>query len=272
MIRALLFAAVLAILVTAAVVLVTAGRPHVRRVSTEATRGLAGLAIFAISLAVVLAFTAGDLWPLTPLVLWVAAFIAVRERAIRRVEQERSRRRQRVDSFGAHGVELMDRADAAVGRITTSEAATEGWLGDLDFSPDIAMIADTLEKITALRATASELAAITTSTPEDMRQLHESRSAVARLEESVAARVQALEDCAAQTKRIDQMLQRQRDELRIAQHRDDVRGRLDALLRDDDDTPLPSEATDAVTARVSAFHELKGVVDAQRRRGPDGEV
>jgi hypothetical protein len=271
MIRALLLAAVLAVLVTAAVVLVTGGRPRVRRISTKASRGLAGLAILAISLAVVLAFTAGDLWPSTPLVLWVAAFLAVRERATRRVEQERRRRRQRLESFGEHGVELMDRADAAVGRITTSEAATEGWLGDLDFSPDIAMIADTLEKITALRATASELAAITTSTPDDMRQLRESRSAVARFEQSVAARVQALENCAAQTKRIDQMLQRQRDEVRITQQRDEVRGRLDALLRDDDAAP-PSEATDAVTARISAFHELTDVLDAQRRRGPAGEV
>ena len=146
--------------------------------------------MLAVGVAVVLGFSAGDAWPLLPIAIWIAIYLALREWARTRPQRERAKaqqkvqaKRRRVDEFGADGVELMDRADAAVRRIMSSEAATQGWLGELDFTGDVSMIADTLRKVTALRTAAAEWAAIPNATADDDRMLRDAQRAAAKLEQ-----------------------------------------------------------------------------------------
>lgn len=229
--------------------------------------------MLALGVAVVLGFSTGDAWPLLPFAIWIAIYLVLRERARTRPQRERAKaqqkrqaERQRVDEFGADGVELMDRADAAVRRIVSSEAATQGWLGELDFTADVSMIADTLRKVTALRTAAAVWAAIPNATADDERMHREAQRAAAQLEAAVAERVKVLHDCSLQAERVDQTLHRQREQAAITQQRDDIRGRLSAMIDGVEMTPngAPSESTDAVQARVAAFLELKGIIEEQR--------
>ena len=181
MLRAIPLLVVLLVLATAVVLLIApAQQPrserHSRRPSGSASTGLVVLGMLAVGVAVVLGFSAGDAWPLLPIAVWIAIYLALREWARTRPQRERAKaqqtaqaKRRRVDEFGADGVQLMDRADAAVRRIMSSEAATQGWLGELDFTGDVSMIADTLRKVTALRTAAAEWAAIPNATADDDR-------------------------------------------------------------------------------------------------------
>ncbi len=194
MLRAIPLLVVLLVLVTAVVLVMTpAQQPlserHSRRPSGSASTGLVVLGMLAVGVAVVLGFSAGDAWPLLPIAVWIAIYLALREWARTRPQRERAKaqqtaqaKRRRVDEFGADGVQLMDRADAAVRRIMSSEAATQGWLGELDFTGDVSMIADTLRKVTALRTAAAEWAAIPNATADDDRMLRDAQRAATKLE------------------------------------------------------------------------------------------
>lgn len=260
MIRAILVVLLLALLVTVVVLVATCGRPpHAEqppaRLSGSATTVLTVLAMLAVGLAIVLAITAGDVWPLLPVAIWIAIYLVVRQRAEPRAHREQ----QRVEEFDADGVELMERADAAVERIMSSDAATQGWLGDLDFTTDLATIADTLREVTTLRRTAAEWAAIPDATTDDDRMLRDAQHAAAKLKAVAAERVKVLDDCASQAECVDHALHRQREQAAVRQQRDDVGSRLNAMIDGIEMTPTgpSSESTDAVTARVAAFLELR---------------
>ena len=279
MLRAILLLVVLLVLAAAVLLVITpAQQPrserHNPRPSGSTSTGLVVLGMLAVGVAVVLGFSAGDVWPLLPIAIWIAIYLALRERARTRPQRERAKaqqqkqaERRRVDEFGADGVQLMDRADAAVRRIMSSEAATQGWLGELDFTADVSMIADTLRKVTALRTAAAEWAAIPNATADDDRMLRDAQRAAAKLEAAAAERVKVLHDCALQAERVDQTLHHQREQAAITQQRDDVRSRLDAMIDGVERTPSgpSSDSTDAVKARVAAFLELKEIIEEQRR-------
>ena len=279
MLRTIPLLVVLLVLVAAVVlVMAPAQQPrsegHNRRPSGSARTGLVVLGMLAVGVAVVLGFSAGDAWPLLPIAIWIAIYLALREWARTRPERERAKAQQtaqakqrRVDEFGADGVQLMDRADAAVRRIMSSEAATQGWLGELDFTGDVSMIADTLRKVTALRTAAVEWAAIPNATADDDRMLRDAQRAATKLETAAAERVKVLHDCSLQAERVDQTLHQQREQAAITEQRDDVRSRLDAMIDGVEMTPSgpSSDSTDAVKARVAAFLELKEMIEEQRR-------
>ena len=192
MLRAIPLLLVLLVLAAAVALVITpAQQPrserHNRRPSGSASTGLVLLGMLAVGVAVALGFGAGDAWPLLPIAIWIAIYLALREWARTRPQRERAKaqqkmqaKRRRVDEFGADGVQLMDRADAAVRRIMSSEAATQGWLGELDFTGDVSMIADTLRKVTALRTAAAEWAAIPNATADDDRMLRDAQRAAAK--------------------------------------------------------------------------------------------
>ena len=279
MLRAIPLLLVLLVLAAAVALVITpAQQPrserHNRRPSGSASTGLVVLGMLAVGVAVALGFGAGDAWPLLPIAIWIAIYLALREWARTRPQRERAKaqqkmqaKRRRVDEFGADGVQLMDRADAAVRRIMSSEAATQGWLGELDFTGDVSMIADTLRKVTALRTAAAEWAAIPNATADDDRMLRDAQRAAAKLETAAAERVKVLHDCSLQAEQVDQTLHQQREQAAITQQRDDVRSRLDAMINGVERTPSgpSSDSTDAVKARVAAFLELKGIIEEQRR-------
>ena len=279
MLRAIPLLVVLLVVAAAVVLLITpAQQPrserHNRRPSGSASTGLVVLGMLAVGVAVALGFGAGDAWPLLPIAIWIAIYLALREWARTRPQRERAKaqqkmqaKRRRVDEFGADGVELMDRADAAVRRIMSSEAATQGWLGELDFTGDVSMIADTLRKVTALRTAAAEWAAIPNATADDDRMLRDAQRAAAKLKTAAAERVKVLHDCSLQAEQVDQSLHQQREQAAITEQRDDVRSRLDAMINGVERTASgpSSDSTDAVKARVAAFLELKGIIEEQRR-------
>ena len=216
MLRAIPLLVVLLVLAAAVVLVITpAQQPrserHNRRPSGSASTGLVVLGMLAVGVAVALGFGAGDAWPLLPIAIWIAIYLALREWARTRPQRERAKaqqkmqaKRRRVDEFGADGVQLMDRADAAVRRIMSSEAATQGWLGELDFTGDVSMIADTLRKVTALRTAAAEWAAIPNATADDDRMLRDAQRAAAKLKTAAAERVKVLHDCSLQAEQVDQ--------------------------------------------------------------------
>ena len=279
MLRAIPLLVVLLVVAAAVVLVITpAQQPrserHNRRPSGSASTGLVVLGMLAVGVAVALGFGAGDAWPLLPIAIWIAIYLALREWARTRPQRERAKaqqktqaKRRRVDEFGADGVELMDRADAAVRRMMSSEAATQGWLGELDFTGDVSMIADTLRKVTALRTAAAEWAAIPNATADDDRMLRDAQRAAAKLKTAAAERVKVLHDCSLQAEQVDQSLRQQREQAAITQQRDDVRSRLDAMINGVERTASgpSSDSTDAVKARVAAFLELKGIIEEQRR-------
>ena len=279
MLRAIPLLVVLLVLAAAVVLVTTPARQprsenHDRRPSGSVSTALVVLGMLAVGVAVVLGFSAGDAWPLLPIAIWIAIYLALRERARTRPHRERAKaqqktqaKRRRVDEFGADGVQLVDRADAAVRRIMSSEAATQGWLGELDFTGDVSMIANTLRKVTALRTAAAEWAAIPNATADDDRILRDAQRAATKLEAAVAERVKILHDCSLQAERVDQTLHQQREQAAITEQRDDVRSRLDVMINGVEMTPSSpsSDSTDAVKARVAAFLELKGIIEEHRR-------
>ena len=52
----------------------------------------------------------------------------------------------------------------------------------------------------------------------------------------------------------------------MARRREDLRGRLGPILYGSQQMPIegPSESADVVTARATAFHELKALIDKHR--------
>ncbi|MGV0838466.1 hypothetical protein [Mycolicibacterium thermoresistibile] len=280
MIRLALLAVILLVLVTA-VVLVTRGGPHDaptdRHLSEAATTTLVVLGMLAIGVAITLGFTVGDGWPLLPIGAWAGAYLAVRahdrnrpQRERAKLEQRRDAARRRLDEFGADGAAMLDEAEAAIARINGTRAATQGWLGQPDFTADVEMIADSLRKITALRSASDEWAALPNPTDEDRAQITDAQRTIGEIKAAVANRLQILQDCADQAEEVDRALEQQHGQHVLAQRRDDLRGRLSALLTGASMTPPPepSEATDLVRSRVAAFHELEATIERHRRPGP----
>lgn len=279
MIRLALLSVILLVLVTA-VILVTRGGPDDaptdRYLSEGATTTLVVLGMLAIGVAITLGFTVGDAWPLLPIGAWAGAYLAVRahdrnrpQRERAKLEQRRDAARRRLDEFGADGAALLDEAEAAIARINGTRAATQGWLGRPDFTADVDMIAGSLRKITALRSASDEWAALPNPTAEDRAQIDDAQLAIGKLKAAVAERISILHDCADQAEEVDRALEQQHEHHVIEQRRDDLRGRLSALLTG---TAMaspaePSEATDLVRSRVAAFHELEATIERHRRPG-----
>ncbi|VAZ60122.1 hypothetical protein LAUMK22_01928 [Mycobacterium kansasii] len=243
-------------------------------------------------MALVLFAVHGDGWWLIPVGSLVAALLATKSVAVarrdkeleaerqrlaehqKRVEQRKQRERERAEQLGKDGLKTLARMKAAVTRISETEAAREGWLGDADdisFSADLRLTEDQLAQIVTFRARIGQLKRLPHATEADKQMLKDAETAVKKLESAVRERIRVIEGCMHRAEEVDETLRLQQQRAEVAEQRDELRGQLAAMLSGVELTPEspPSESADAVTARVEAFRELKDSINP-RAVGPDG--
>lgn len=165
--------------------------------------------------------------------------------------------------LGASGVALLDGAEAAIDRIKHSEAASEGWLGDpedSDFTEDLAMIRENSRTTMELNRLIEESSNLPDPTPSDIAMIDDARTKVKQLQSRSRSRVKALRECADKAEQIDQSLQDEREQARIAEQRDDVRSRLAAQLYGVEAAQVqePSPSLDKTSALAAAYIEIRG--------------
>ncbi|MDH3013849.1 hypothetical protein [Gordonia alkanivorans] len=194
-----------------------------------------------------------------------------RRREIEKAERVAAKRQQKVD-FGPEGFALYEEAETWVSTITGTEAARSGWLGDpadLDFHADLEAIADNLRRAHEIRSVTTDASSLKNFSESDKQMLQDAQREVMRLERSVQERVALIGKCAEEAVDIDRALREERENVEMAKQREELRGRLGPMLygahKTSSDTP--SEAADVVTARATAFHELKALVDRHRIEG-----
>lgn len=194
---------------------------------------------------------------------------AAQAAADKRAREERARRRkqQRIETLGKDNAALLESALAAVKRVVASEAAREGWLGDVDFTADIKAITDNFQKAYALRKIADKLSALDKPGADDRKLLAEAMTTIANLECAAVDRVELVRRCATEARLIDKSLHNEREEARTAEQRAELHGQLSAMLygieATPDTTPTHS-AADGVMARVMAYREIKNQIQLAR--------
>ncbi|WP_024332787.1 hypothetical protein [Gordonia hirsuta] len=165
-----------------------------------------------------------------------------------------------VNELGIENVRRLDAAVAAVHRVSGSEAAREGWLGDTDFSADITGITDRYRRARALRATAIRLSGLDAPNQDDRRILAEAQAAAEALEEAANRNVALIEQCAVEAASIDESLRKEREDARTAEERATLHGQLNAMLYGIEAAPQTDHvdsAADRVIARVRGYQEIK---------------
>jgi hypothetical protein len=183
------------------------------------------------------------------------------ERA-RREEEQRARAAQQQyrDSLGPYNLTRVAAAEQAVGRVLATEAARDGWLGDVDFTADLAGIVAALQKAHGLRQTGDRLAELSAPTEDDLRLLAEARGAAGQLEYDANARIDLIERCAVEAGLVDASLHADREAARIAAQRSELHSELSGLLYGVEISPRAASGesqADQVMARVAGYRALK---------------
>lgn len=219
-------------------------------------------------------------WALHAIVTAVAAHRAATEERARqdkaqraaatkheREQRIRQEKQHRIDTLGDLNAQLVESALSAVKQVTGSEAARAGWLGDVDFSADIAAITANFEKAYALRRVTGTLSALTKPRADDRKILAEAKRTIADLECAAIERVELIGKCATEARLIDTSLRTEREDARVAEQRAELHAKLSAMLYGieaaPDNTPTDS-AVDAVLARVQAYREIKNQIQLAR--------
>ncbi|OFJ50720.1 hypothetical protein [Mycolicibacterium grossiae] len=195
-----------------------------------------------------------------------------RAAAAKREREDRARREKqaRIDALGKDNAALVEKALHSVTVVTGSEAARKGWLGDVDFSADIAGINDAFGKAHALRGVTDRLSALDKPSADDRRILAEARTTIAGLERTACERVELIAKCAREAQLVDRCLRAERTDARVAEERAQLHGQLSAMLYGVEATPTPDPAdstAEVVRTRVRAYLEIKNQID--RTRGVD---
>lgn len=188
-----------------------------------------------------------------------------------REARARDEKQQRINSLGAKNAELVESAQTAVKRVAATEAARAGWLGDVDFTPDLQNITDSFHKAPALRKIASQLSALDKPSADDRRILAEAKNTSATLERAACERVELITKCAREANLIDDSLRNERKDARTAEQRAELHAKLSAMLYGIDAAPTAAfedSAADAVLARVQAYREIKNQITKARNDGP----
>ena len=191
---------------------------------------------------------------------------ALRNAQRQREEQARLKDKQRLESLGKHGAALVERAESSVRTIVSSEAARAGWLGEVDFTPDLNDIEANLVKARTVRKKSDDLNALPKRDDADRTIIAGAKTTIAQLERRTKERVELLEKCASEARLIDESLKRERDEVKLARRREELHGELAAMLYGVEAagaTPAES-AADVVMARVQAYREIKGAIERAR--------
>lgn len=198
-----------------------------------------------------------------------AATLAAAKRRLE--EQARADDKRRVETLGKQGAALVTRAKSSAQRIVSSEAAREGWLGDVDFTPDVEEIETNLSRAAALRRKSEELSTLAKPNDDDRKIIAEAKTETTTLELKTKKRVELLERGASEARLIDESLRAERDEIRLAAKRDELHGELAAMLYQIEASgATPGEsAAEAVIARVQAYREIKGQIERARGDAED---
>jgi hypothetical protein len=187
-----------------------------------------------------------------------------------RIEQEwreEEAHRQRIESFGAKNAAPVESALAAVRSVVASEAAREGWLGDVDFTADLGGITENFRKVHALRTEVEKLTVLDNPSTDDRRVLADANVAIAKLEQAAFLRVELIKKCATEAQLIDNSLHDERQDHKTAGQREESNAKLSAMLYGIKATPdaMPTEAaTDVVMVRVQAYREIKNQIQCGR--------
>lgn len=194
---------------------------------------------------------------------------AKRAAAAKREREQRIRqdKQHRIDTLGDRNTQRVETALSAVKQVTASEAARAGWLGDIDFSADIAAITANFEKAYALRGVTGKLSALDKPSADDRKILAEAKRTIADLESAAVERVELIGKCAVEAKLIDKSLRTEREDAKVAEQRAELHAKLSAMLYGieaaPDNTPTDS-AVEAVLARVQAYREIKNQIQLAR--------
>lgn len=188
-----------------------------------------------------------------------------------REEAARRRHQQLVDTMGIENAECLERAEAAARAIATTEAAREGWLGDIDFRPDITAITGQFRRAHELRQVANQLSALDNASTGDRKLLAEARTTIANLERAALERAELIAKCQREAANIDASLRQERKDARTAEQRAELHAKLSAMIYGIEATPgvsPTSQAADSVMARVQAYREIKNQIQRARDSGP----
>ncbi|MCK0173849.1 MULTISPECIES: tripartite tricarboxylate transporter TctB family protein [Mycobacteriaceae] len=182
--------------------------------------------------------------------------------AAKREREEKARRlkQHRLDTLGKDNAARLESALSAVRRIAATEAARDGWLGDVDFTADIQAITANFEQVHALRAVTGKLSALSKPSADDRRILAEAKATADTLERAAVGRVNLISKCAKEAQLIDESLREEREDARVAEKRAELHGKLSAMLYGIEATPdntPENSAVDTVMARVAAYREIK---------------
>ncbi|MCV7114506.1 hypothetical protein [Mycolicibacterium setense] len=174
-------------------------------------------------------------------------------------ERVRMAWKQRIETLGVGNAQLIDSALSALEQLSASEAARTGWLGDVDFAPDIRGITDNFEKAHALRKVVNTLSALDKPSDDDRRILAEAKNAIANLERTASERVDSIVKCARAVRLIDKTLSDKRQDAKTAEQRAELHAKLSGMLYAIEAAPnttATDSAIDAVMMRANAFREI----------------
>ncbi|WP_149480497.1 hypothetical protein [Mycolicibacterium sp. P1-18] len=193
-----------------------------------------------------------------------AAALAAAQRRLE--EQGRTEEKRLIGKYGKPGAMAVMKAKSSVQLLMATEAASTGWLGDVDFASDLEEIEDHFRRIVALRIMVAELTALPKPNSDDRKILADAKATTSRLERKADERVKLLEQCASEARHIEDSLQQERDDARLAAAREKLHGDLAAMIYGAESTaPSSSESgADAVIARVQAYREIKGELERAR--------
>lgn len=182
--------------------------------------------------------------------------------------REREERQKRERALGPNNAAIVESALIAIQQIAGSEAAREGWLGEVDFSMDVRSVTGNFRKSHELRQIADKLSGLDNPGADDRRILAEATAAVAKLEASGLKRVELIKKCAREARLIDESLRKERADARTAEERAELHAKLSGMLYGieaiPDTAPVESAAVEAVMARVQAYREIKKQIQLVR--------
>ncbi|WP_246243841.1 hypothetical protein [Mycolicibacterium murale] len=177
-----------------------------------------------------------------------------------RAEKLRKLKQHRIDTLGKDNAARLESALLDVKKVTTSEAARAGWLGDIDFTSDVKGVRENFEKAWALRGVTDKLSALDKPSGDDRKILAEAKATISNLERAAKERIELIRKCAEEAQLIDKSLRTEREDARVAEQRAELTGKLSAMLYGIEATPqIPAtdSAVDAVMARVQAYRDIK---------------
>ncbi|WP_143695104.1 hypothetical protein [Williamsia sp. 1135] len=166
----------------------------------------------------------------------------------------------------------VEKARSAVAVITSSEAATGGWLGDIDFTADLFWIASSAVEASAMQELITKLKPSRRAS--DKQAVSAGKVWLDARRKKLDERVKLLEDAAKHARAVDERLRRQQEASARLALRDEESARMAGLRtrlvgNERPNLVEPSnEAVEAIRARAEAFYD----VDAINRRVAGDDV